>query len=132
MKNILLTGRPRVGKSTIIQKVVERLRSTGFTNIGGFYTSEIRKGGEHVGFAINTIDGKVGRLAEVGFESPYRLGKYGIDMEAFERIALAFLEDAISNPKLNGYELCYYLRHCFTPTDIQYEGQSLHSRCRTW
>lgn len=34
-KNILLTGRPRVGKSTIIQRVVERLRGAGFKDIGG-------------------------------------------------------------------------------------------------
>ncbi|MEW6676267.1 MAG: NTPase [Nitrospirota bacterium] len=94
-KNILLTGRPRVGKTTIIQKVAEKLRCEGFKNIGGFYTSEIHRGDERVGFAINTIDGRVGRLAEVGLESPYRLGKYGIDMEAFEAIALSALQDAI-------------------------------------
>lgn len=94
-KKILLTGRPRVGKSTIIQRVVERLRGAGFKDIGGFYTSEIRRTGERIGFAINTLNGKVGRLAEVGFESPYRLGKYGIDMESFDTIALRALEDAI-------------------------------------
>lgn len=94
-KNILLTGRPRVGKSTIIQKVVENLRGAGFKDIGGFYTSEICRGGERIGFAINTLNGKGGRLAEVGFESPYRLGKYGVDMESFEDIALTALEDAI-------------------------------------
>ncbi len=94
-KNILLTGRPRIGKSTIIQRVVEKLRSAGFRNIGGFYTAEIRVGGERVGFMINTLDGKTGRLAEVGFESPYKLGKYGIDMKSFEDIALPALESAI-------------------------------------
>lgn len=99
-KNILLTGRPRVGKSSIIQKVVERLRSNGYKNIGGFYTSEIKRHGERMGFSINTLDGKVGRLAEVGFESPYRLGRYGIDMESFERIALSALEGAIKSGSL--------------------------------
>lgn len=94
-KNILLTGRPRVGKSTIVQRVVEKLKEAGFKNIGGFYTSEIRREGERVGFAINTLNGKTGRLAEVGFESPYRLGKYGIDMKSLESIALTSLEDAI-------------------------------------
>lgn len=94
-KNILLTGRPRVGKSTIIQRVVERLKDRGFKNIGGFYTAEIRVNNERVGFMINTIDGRRGRLAEVGFESPYRLGRYGIDLKSFEDIALTSLEDAI-------------------------------------
>lgn len=94
-KNILLTGRPRVGKSTIIQRIAERLRSAGCKKIGGFYTSEISRDGMRIGFAIQTLNGRAGRLAEVGLESRHRLGKYGIDMESFEAIALTALEDAI-------------------------------------
>ncbi|HLE08920.1 MAG TPA: nucleoside-triphosphatase, partial [Thermodesulfobacteriota bacterium] len=59
-KNILLTGRPRVGKSTLIRKVVERLKEFGYKNIGGFYTLEVRKEGERAGFSINTLNGKTG------------------------------------------------------------------------
>jgi nucleoside-triphosphatase THEP1 len=94
-KNILLTGRPRVGKSTLIQRVVERLRQEGLLAIGGFYTAEMSRHGERVGFSINTLDGRIGRLAEIGLESRYRLGRYGIDMEGFEGIALTALEEAI-------------------------------------
>ncbi len=36
-KNILLTGRPRVGKSTLILKLVEALKEEG-CHPGGFYT----------------------------------------------------------------------------------------------
>lgn len=94
-KNILLTGRPHVGKSTLIQRVVERLRQRGFGRIGGFYTLEVSRGGSRIGFDIHTLDGRVGRLAEVGLESPYRLGRYGIDMASFEAVALTALEEAI-------------------------------------
>jgi nucleoside-triphosphatase THEP1 len=94
-KNILITGRPRVGKSTLVMRVIERLRELGHTDIGGFYTLEKRQEGSRVGFDIHTLDGRVGRLAEVGFESRYRLGKYGIDMECFEAVALRALEEAI-------------------------------------
>ncbi len=94
-KNILITGRPRVGKSTIIHRVVERLRLLGYTEIGGFYTLEMSHEGKRAGFAIHTLDGRVGRLAEVGLESRFRLGNYGIDMEQFESIALSALEEAI-------------------------------------
>jgi nucleoside-triphosphatase len=96
VKNFLLTGRPRVGKSILIKRIVERLRAAGFEKMGGFYTLEIRKGGERVGFSITTLDGREGRLAEVGLESPYTLGRYGIDMKEFENVAVAALEDAIS------------------------------------
>ncbi|MBI5286816.1 MAG: AAA family ATPase, partial [Deltaproteobacteria bacterium] len=67
-----------------------------YTRIGGFYTLEVRRGGERVGFSINTLDGRSGRLAEAGLESRFRLGKYRIDMEQFESIALSALEDAIN------------------------------------
>jgi nucleoside-triphosphatase THEP1 len=93
-KNILITGRPRVGKSTLVMRVIERLKELGHTEIGGFYTLEKMCNGKRVGFDIYTLDGRVGRLAEVGVESPYRLGKYGIDMECFEAVALMALEDA--------------------------------------
>ncbi|HKZ46041.1 MAG TPA: NTPase [Thermodesulfobacteriota bacterium] len=99
-KNILLTGRPRVGKSTIIKKVVEKLCTAGYKSIAGFYTAEIIRDNKRVGFSINTLDGRIGRLAEVGFESPYRLGKYGIDMKSFEAVALTSLEHAIKTNSL--------------------------------
>ena len=99
-KNILLTGRPRVGKSTLIRKVVERLKELGYKNIGGFYTLEVRKEGERAGFSINTLNGKTGRLAEAGFESRFRLGRYGIDMESFEGVAVKALADAIDKADL--------------------------------
>jgi len=100
VKNILITGRPRVGKSTIIKKVVEKLCTAGYKSIAGFYTAEIIRDNKRVGFSINTLDGRIGRLAEVGFESPYRLGKYGIDMKSFEAIALTSLEHAIKTNSL--------------------------------
>ena len=39
MKNILLTGRPGCGKTTLIKRVVEELALPA----GGFYTEEIRQ-----------------------------------------------------------------------------------------
>lgn len=93
-KNILLTGRPRVGKSTLIRRVSDKLRQMGYMT-GGFYTLEVSKEGKRTGFSINTLDGKTGRLAEIGFKSRFTLGKYGIDMEQFESLALPALESAI-------------------------------------
>lgn len=75
-KNILITGRPRVGKSTIIHRVVERLKPLGYTGIGGFYTLEISREGKRVGFAIHTLDGKIVPLAEVGLKSRFTLSPF--------------------------------------------------------
>lgn len=99
-KNILLTGRPRVGKSTLICRVVENLKRVGHNNMGGFYTLDVRRNNERIGFSIQTLNGKSGRLAEVGLVSRYRLGKYGIDMASFEHVALTALEAAIAREQL--------------------------------
>lgn len=88
-KNILLTGRPGVGKTTIIRRVAERLDSW---RICGFTTRELRQSGRRTGFQVVTMDGQEGRLAEVGLDSPHRVGRYGVDLESFERVALHALE----------------------------------------
>lgn len=99
-KNILLTGRPRVGKSTLVCRVVDNLKRLGYSGLGGFYTLDIRRDAERIGFTINTLDGRSGRLAEVGLASRYRLGRYGIDMASFEKVALNALEAAIHHKRL--------------------------------
>lgn len=87
-KNILLTGRPGVGKTTVIRRVVEHLEGW---KACGFYTRELRQGGRRMGFQVVTLDGREGRLAEVGLGSPHRVGRYGVDLESFERMALPVL-----------------------------------------
>ena len=62
---LLLTGRPGVGKTTVVRRVVERLsRPT-----GGFYTCELREGGRRTGFEIVTLDGQRATLSHVDFDS---------------------------------------------------------------
>ncbi len=91
---ILLTAQPRTGKSTAIKKIVNML---GRDNCGGFYTEEIREGGERVGFRICTLSGKTGILSHVNIESNYRISRYGVDLEAFERLCILELESAIKD-----------------------------------
>ncbi|MEE3344273.1 MAG: nucleoside-triphosphatase [Bacilli bacterium] len=88
---ILLTALPRTGKSTAIKKIVNML---GKDNCGGFYTEEIREDGERVGFRICTLSGKTGILSHVNIESDYRISRYGVDLETFERLCVSELESA--------------------------------------
>ena len=80
-KNILLTGRPGIGKTTLIRKFVEVLDHH---NPVGFYTREIRTGGSRTGFEL--IDLRHGglTLSHVKFPGPPRVGKYGVDIDRFE------------------------------------------------
>lgn len=85
---ILLTGRPGCGKTTVIRACFDRLERPAV----GFYTEEIRGQGERVGFRIQTLDGKMGVLAHVTFQGPQRVGRYGVDVAAFEALALPALQ----------------------------------------
>jgi nucleoside-triphosphatase len=52
----------------------------------GFYTSEIRKGKERVGFEIISLDGKRGILAHKDLKSKFKVSKYGVNIEDLDRI----------------------------------------------
>lgn len=91
---ILLTAQPRTGKSTAIKKIVNML---GKANCGGFYTEEIRENGERVGFRICTLSGKTGILSHVNIESNYKISRYGVDLEEFEKLCISELESAIKD-----------------------------------
>lgn len=58
----------------------------------GFVTEEIRERGRRVGFSIATTNGEEGVLAHVGLPGPPRVGKYGVDLSAFEKLALPSLD----------------------------------------
>jgi nucleoside-triphosphatase len=60
--------------------------------LAGFFTEEIRERRARVGFRIETFAGGRGVLAHVDLPGPPRVGKYGVDLEAFERLALPALE----------------------------------------
>jgi len=92
--NIFISGRPGAGKTTLIKEVVHQLG----IKAGGFYTEEIRKREKgRVGFRIKTLDGKRGILASVDITSPYKVGKYKVNLEDFERVALPAIESAIAS-----------------------------------
>ncbi len=85
--NLLVTGKPGVGKTTLVERVVEQLR--GSVRLAGFTTTEVRDpGGQRLGFDIVTVEGKRGELARLGLRSRVRVGRYGVNVEAFEHLAL--------------------------------------------
>jgi nucleoside-triphosphatase THEP1 len=83
-RNILVTGPPRCGKSTLIERVVGRIQRP----MTGFFTREIREGSSRVGFSISTLDGKRGVLAHQDTKSRFRVGKYGVNLDHIDQIAV--------------------------------------------
>lgn len=85
--NLLITGKPGVGKTTLVERLIEEFR--GYLRLAGFTTTEVRDPqGERLGFDIVTVGGKRGELARVGFQSRIRVGRYGVNLAAFEQLAL--------------------------------------------
>jgi len=82
--NILVTGPPRSGKSTLIEKVVQSVSRPAT----GFFTQELREKGRRVGFSITTLQGKTGVLAHQRIRSAFRVGKYGVNLEDLDQIAV--------------------------------------------
>ena len=81
-RNILITGLPGVGKTTVIKKLCAEVVHL---NPVGFYTEEIRERGVRKGFALVSLDGRRSILSHVDIRSHHRVGKYGVDVAAFER-----------------------------------------------
>jgi len=88
---ILVEARPGAGKTTAAIRLAESLHESGVP-LGGFVTEETRQGGTRVGFRLETFAGGRAVLAHVDLPGPPRVGKYGVDLEAFERLALPALE----------------------------------------
>lgn len=96
IKNIFITSRPGVGKTTLVKEILNELN----LDAGGFYTSEIREKGVRKGFKIVTLDGKEGILAHVNIKSPYRVSKYKINLKDLEEIGVKAILDALKENKV--------------------------------
>ncbi|XP_009905297.2 cancer-related nucleoside-triphosphatase [Dryobates pubescens] len=96
-KHVFLTGPPGIGKTTLIQKVTQALKSSGVP-IDGFYTEEVREGGRRTGFDVVTLSGKRGPLSRVSSDSSTsrrecRVGQYVVDVVSFEQLVLPMLRN---------------------------------------
>lgn len=79
--NFLVTGQPRSGKTTVVQKVLRRLRADG-VQVGGVYCPEVRVRDERVGFDIEDImSGESRVLAHVNRDWGPSVGKYRVAVQ---------------------------------------------------
>jgi nucleoside-triphosphatase len=76
LKNLLLTGRPGCGKTTVIERVAERLPDC---RLAGFLTLELREHRQRVGFEAVGLGGYRATLAHIQFGSKLSVGRYGAE-----------------------------------------------------
>ena len=80
---LLLTGRPGVGKTTVIRKVADALTRE---RLGGFYTEEVREHGRRRGFRAVTFDGWTRSIADIDHPGPAKVSRYGVDVVAIDEL----------------------------------------------
>lgn len=78
----MITGVPGVGKTTLVRAIAAKLAD--YLPVG-FYTAEIRERGARKGFELASLDGRRGVLSHVDIRGGPRVGRYGVDVEGFDR-----------------------------------------------
>ena len=96
MPAILLSGRPGIGKTTIIRDVVGSLAVAA----GGFYTEEVRAAGRRLGFDLVTLDGRRATLSSVHSRSRLRVSRYGVEIDALEGLGASAIHSAVAEARL--------------------------------
>jgi nucleoside-triphosphatase len=89
--NILLTGTPGIGKTTVMERLAELI-----SRPSGFVTSEVRERGRRTGFVIRTLGGKEALLARREKGAGPRVGPYTVFLDGLESIGIESIDAGIS------------------------------------
>ena len=90
-----LTGRPGIGKTTVLLRIVKILKEKGL-KVGGMISREIRRGNSRVGFKLIDLEsGREGWLAHVKQPNGPRVGKYRVCMKDLESIGVKAILKAV-------------------------------------
>jgi nucleoside-triphosphatase len=97
IKNIFVTGSIKIGKTSIMNKVLEQL---GEVKIGGFRTLAIFENDIRKGFALESFKGQKQIFAHTDLESSLKFDIYRYDVSVFEKFGTQLLEKALENSEL--------------------------------
>lgn len=94
---LLLTGSPGVGKTTVLLRVVESLKTKGYS-VGGMISREVRSGGARVGFEVLDLSSdRRGWLAHVNQPSGPQVGRYRVNLEDLNDIGAEAIVKAVES-----------------------------------
>lgn len=109
MKHLLIVGRPGVGKTTLMRRLIMSLRGR---PIDGFLTEELREHEQRMGFWLSPLDGRQILLAHKRMEGGTRVGPYRVNVSVLNDVAVPIIHRAIQHAfvlfldELGRMELC--------------------------
>lgn len=96
-----ITGMPNVGKTETLIKIIKSLEEHGYT-VQGMVTEPIIKKKKRVGFYVRDWQtGEKEIFAHIDYENKEKIGNYGVDIEALEKIGVPAIEKAIVDENIN-------------------------------
>jgi len=96
-ERVAITGRPGVGKTTLIECVIESIP----LSVGGFISKELLTCGHRVGFRlIDIATGREGILAHIHQRVGPKIGKYTVNVNTLHEIGIPAIRSAIRSKDL--------------------------------
>jgi nucleoside-triphosphatase len=94
VKHLLIVGRPGVGKTTLMKRLTDALRSH---PIDGFLTEELREQEQRMGFWLSPLDGRQVLLAHRRLDGGVRVGAYRVNVAVLEEVAVPVIHRGIQH-----------------------------------
>ena len=93
---VFVTGRPGVGKTSVLLRAVDGLKSRGH-RVGGMISREVREGGVRMGFEIIDFStGQRGWLAHVKQLTGPQVSKYRVNLTDLNAIGVSSIVNALT------------------------------------
>jgi len=101
VRKILLTGRPGVGKTTVLVETIRELEGRGL-RVGGMVSREVRDGSVRVGFEISDLTSRQkGWLAHIEQPQGPQIGKYRVNLKDLVGIGVNAIYRAAADPAIS-------------------------------
>jgi nucleoside-triphosphatase len=96
-----ITGMPSVGKTQTLIKIIEKIQKSGY-KLEGMITTPFIEKKKRVGFYVEDWQTKEKEIfARLDLDSKDKVGKYGVDLAALERVGVHAIEKAINDENID-------------------------------